>query len=148
MFYPCFVTVLLGALLWMGNPNHKSAEQEAALSKLDQLLKEEKSIIRQKEARMDSLRTRLGQVATDRERYPILKQLYVENARYNLDSALYYAHKKEDLAKKLGDQALINDALNDRVGVAELEKTREACVQVEDDVLRVAGRSAQRRLAR
>ena len=114
MFHPCFVIVLLGALLWMGNPTHKSAGQEAALSKLDQLLKEEKSITRKKEARMDSLRTLLGQVATDRERYPILKQLYVENARYNLDSALYYAHKKEDLAKKLGDQALINDALNDR----------------------------------
>ena len=114
MFYPCFVTVLLGALLWMGNPNHKSAEQEAALSKLDQLLKEEKSIIRQKEARMDSLRTRLGQAATDRERYSVLKQLYIENARYDLDSALYYAHKKEALAKKTGNQALINDALNDR----------------------------------
>ena len=98
----------------MGSPLHKSPGQEAALAKLDQLLKEEKSITRQKEARMDSLRTRLGQVPTDRERYPILKQLYIENARYNLDSALYYAHKKEALAKKIGDQALINDALNDR----------------------------------
>ena len=112
--YPCFVTVLLGALLWMGNPNHKNAGQETALSRLDQLLKEEKSITRKKEARMDSLRTRLGQVSTDRDRYSILKQLYIENARYNLDSALYYAHKKEELAQKMGDQSLINDALNDR----------------------------------
>jgi phosphoserine phosphatase len=114
MFHSCFVAVLLGALLWMGNPTQKSTGQAAALSKLDQLLKEEESITRKKEARLDSLRTRLGQIPTDRERYPIVKQLYIEYARYNLDSALYYAHLKEDLARKLGDQALLNDALNDR----------------------------------
>ena len=114
MFYPCFVTALLGALLWMGTPSHKSTGQEAALSRLDQLLKEEKSITHKKEARIDSLRTLLGQARTDRSRYPILKQLYNEYARYNLDSALYYAHRKEDLARKMGNRALINDALNDR----------------------------------
>ena len=101
MFYPCFATALLGALLWMGTPSHKSTEQEAALSRLDQLLKEEKSITHKKEARIDSLRTLLGQARTDRNRYPILKQLYNEYARYNLDSALYYAHRKEDLARKM-----------------------------------------------
>jgi hypothetical protein len=98
----------------MGNPTQKNTGQAAALSKLDQLLKEEESITRKKEARLDSLRTRLEQIPTDRERYPIVKQLYIEYARYNLDSALYYAHLKEDLARKLGDQALLNDALNDR----------------------------------
>lgn len=114
MFCPCLVTALFGALLWMGNPSHKSAGQEAALSRLDQLLKEEKNITLQKEARLDSLRTLLGQAKADRSRYFILKKLYNENARYNLDSALYYAHRKEDLARKMGNRSLLNDALIDR----------------------------------
>lgn len=114
MFCPCLVTALFGALLWMGNPSHKSAGQEAALSRLDQLLKEEKDITLQKEERLDSLRTLLGQAKADRSRYFILKKLYNENARYNLDSALYYAHRKEDLARKMGNRSLLNDALIDR----------------------------------
>ena len=101
-------------LLWMGSPTRPSSELEAALSKLDQLLKEEKTISLKKEARLDSLRSCMEKAPSDRERYGYMKQLYIEYARYDLDSALYYAHTKENLAKKIGDQALINDALNDR----------------------------------
>lgn len=114
MFHFQISALLTVLLLWMGSSASPSGELESALSKLDQILKDEKAITLRKEARLDSLRTCMEAATSARERYGYMKQLYTEFARYNLDSALYYAHKKEDLAKKIGDQALINDALNDR----------------------------------
>ena len=114
MFHFQISALLTVLLLWMGSSASSSGELESALSKLDQILKEEKAITLRKEARLDSLRTCMEAATSARERYGYMKQLYTEFARYNLDSALYYAHKKEDLAKKIGDQALVNDALNDR----------------------------------
>ena len=103
MFCPCLIAALLSALIGSD-----------ALSRLDQLIREESVITQKKEARIEDLRTLLAQAPTDRDRFPILRQLYNEYARYNLDSALYYVHREDELARRLGDQALINDALNDR----------------------------------
>ena len=114
MFHFQISALLTVLLLWMGSSASSSGELESALSKLDQILKEEKAITLRKEARLDSLRTCMEAATSAREWYGYMKQLYTEFARYNLDSALYYAHKKEDLAKTIGDQALVNDALNDR----------------------------------
>ena len=114
MFFSCIVTSLMSALLLLGSPSPQAQGLEDALSQLDQLLKDEKEITRAKEDRIGKLCTRLSEAKTGPFRYAIMKKLYKEYERYNLDSALYYVHLKENLARKLGDQALINDALNDK----------------------------------
>lgn len=113
MFFSCIATLLMSALL-LGSPGPQAQGLEAALSQLDQLLLEEDAITREKEARIDKLQERLSIATTDRFRYAILKKIYKEYERFDLDSALYYIHLKENLARKTGDQALINDALNDK----------------------------------
>ena len=114
MLCTCLANVLMSALLVLGSPHPQARGLEDALSQLDQVLKNEESITQAKEERIAKLCTRLGEAKTGTFRYAIMKRLYNEYERYNLDSALYYVHRKEDLARKLGDQALINDALNDK----------------------------------
>lgn len=114
MLYHCIASIILCALVSIGNPGHKAPETEAALSKLDRLLKEENHITEVKEARMNTLRAQLNETGSDVFRYGLMKKLYYEFERYDLDSALYYVHLKEDLARKIGDRALINDALVDK----------------------------------
>ena len=113
MLYHCIVNTLFCVLLSMWSSRHQAPQTEAALSKLDQLLNEEEFITEVKEARINVLRTQLFETDSDNTRYSLMKKLYYEFERYNLDSAFYYAHQKEDLARRIGDQALINDALVD-----------------------------------
>lgn len=113
MFCLVFLTALMSTFLWMGGPDRLSPETEAALSKLDQLLKEEKTITATKEARIDALRTQLADASTDQLRFHLQKCLYEEYARYDLDSALRYVHLEAETARRLKDRIHINEALND-----------------------------------
>lgn len=108
------VIILAAALLLAGTPGQSTIPCEDVLSELDRLIKEEDHIIREKEARIQGLHAKLAASPQPRQRYCLLKELYDEYARFNLDSALHYAHAKEELARKLADRTLINDALKDK----------------------------------
>ena len=106
--------ILATTLLLATSCRSNTSPMQEALDNLDRLLLEEEDITRGKEARLETLRTRLDAASTDQTRYSLMKKLYEENERYDLDSALRYAHLKEELARRMGDRAIINDALNDK----------------------------------
>lgn len=108
------VTALVATLLLTRLPGEKANPLEDALLQLDQTLKKEETILRDKETRIQGLHGKLASAPHGPARYHLLKALYDEYARFNLDSALRYAHLKEDIARETADRSLINDALKDR----------------------------------
>ncbi len=114
MYCPGFIIGIASVLLISGNYRESSPQLKAALLRLDQLLDEEKAITARKEARIEAFRSQLKSVGSDELRFHLQKCLYEEYARYDLDSALRYAHLEEETARRLGDRALLNTALNDR----------------------------------
>lgn len=112
-----FLRILAAGILLVTacqNPLPERPPQQEALDKLDKTLQEGEHINQTKAASIKDLQERLQQTEDGREQYRTLKSLYLEYARYNLDTALFYVHRKEELARAMNDRALINDALKDK----------------------------------
>ena len=105
-----------GLILFSSCQRHSTAgtPAEEALYQLDQALRAEDTIHKRKQDRIREWREMLKRTDNEHARYQILKSIYEEYERFNLDSALRYVHLKEELARKTGDRQLINDALNDK----------------------------------
>lgn len=88
----------------------KDEELDKAMAQLDRVFCEEEAITARKEARIDSLRSLLCQAVSEEETYAVYDALYDEYYKWDCDSALAYAHKKEALARKLQSPALIMDS--------------------------------------
>ncbi|MCR4844229.1 MAG: DUF6377 domain-containing protein [Bacteroidales bacterium] len=114
MYCPGFIIGLVSILLISGGSRESSHQLKAALVQLDRLLEDEKAITARKQTRIEAFRSQLEAVNSDQLRFHLQKCLYEEYARYDLDSALRYAHLEEETARRIGDRTLINAALNDR----------------------------------
>lgn len=84
-----------------------------ALRELDRAIARKDEIVRLKEARIDSLKKEIPLSGDCLDRYSIEEEIYHGYARYDADSALVYAHRKEATAKASGDRNLIFDAAVD-----------------------------------
>lgn len=111
-----FLSLVLPLVFTLSCSPYRGAAPEVkrALGELDRVIQAESIISASKEAHISSLREKLGKADNPYVRYEILNDLYEEYERYRLDSALYYVHIKEDLARELNDPALINDAVLDK----------------------------------
>ena len=71
------------------------------------------SITTAKEARIDLLRSKLGDAADRVSIYHLYDALYAEYEKWNVDSAFAYVHKKSELAAQISDGSLNVDATID-----------------------------------
>lgn len=71
---------------------------ETLLQRLDQVILDKKEYNRKKEERIDAVRSSYSRINRE-DRYGVYDALYREYAKYNLDSALYYARKKAGIAR-------------------------------------------------
>ena len=90
-----------------------SSDVESALKSLDKVISHKELIEEQKENRIQRLRSSVDDAASDFDRYYIYDNLFNEYFQYNIDSAIAYAHKKIELAKRSGDIVLFKDAVMD-----------------------------------
>lgn len=90
-----------------------NTEVKDALRELDKVIQAEEIIDASKESRISVLKENLEQADNPYVRYQVLNSLYEEYARSRLDSALVYAHRKEELAREIGDRALMVDSALD-----------------------------------
>ena len=97
------------------NIGHVSLEPELedALVSLDQALDNSDIYARRKEIRIDSLQRLIPFAEGRSQLYDIYDSLFDEYEMWNSDSAFFYAHRKELLARTLNDSELINDAAAD-----------------------------------
>ena len=88
-----FVTLFLGLALPAG-----AQKLDMLLENLDRVIEDKETYSRKKEERIDAVRSSLPGIQPA-DRYGVYDALYHEYAKYNLDSALYYAREKAALAK-------------------------------------------------
>ena len=83
---------------------------QEAIDALDRSLAQNDDIVKLKESHIDQMRSRLYQAEDGTARYQLMDGLFDEYLKYDMDSALSYAHRKADLAQKLKDKNLILDS--------------------------------------
>ena len=105
----CFIILFSGCR----DGRDRIPEWEKSLLELDASLSREEAIIRAKEARTDSLRRDYRTAVDAVSRYLLCDRLYDEYVKFDLDSALAYAHLKEGIAREAGDPDLRLDAALD-----------------------------------
>lgn len=105
-----FVTVIVGLLCLITscsfeNGKRSSVEELTAVSlmSLDSVIANHDRDILKKELRLDSIRLK-AQLATDKQKkYELYNQIYSEYYSYDLDSAISYAVRKNEIARMLGN---------------------------------------------
>lgn len=95
------------------NPFRLDPELEEALEALEQTMEHEPFITAAKEARIDSIRSQIPSAGSAAVLYGLYDVLFEEYLKWECDSALSYAHRKERLARELDDPVLENDAAED-----------------------------------
>ena len=108
--------VLAGLLLFLPacrDGRDRDAGWETALRELDRSLAREASISQRHRADLEDLKIRFRHTADLRERYRLCDVIFDGYLKYDVDSALRYAHLKEEIAAGTGDAALRLDAALD-----------------------------------
>ena len=88
-------------LLFIGLNSYCDNKQ---LEKLDSLIVNRSTIANQKEQHLSELRDVLFTTNDSKEKLRLMEQLYQEYLTYRYDSAMVYARRSMDLAKRIGDQ--------------------------------------------
>ena len=81
-----------------------------AIRSLDAVIKEKQSIEDAKNQRIAQLKSRLDSQYGQEELYNVMNDIFNEYFQYDVDSAIFYAHRKLDLAMETGRKDLILDA--------------------------------------
>ena len=96
---------LVLSVLLLGLATSASAQKlDMLLDNLDRVILDKETYSRSKEERIDAIRSSLAGIKPS-DRYGVYDALYREYAKYNLDSALFYAREKASLAKRSGDNS-------------------------------------------
>ena len=86
---------------------------KAALRELDQNLANREEIYRMRESRIAELRRNMNEAGNDYSRISIMQAIFNEYLIFDKDSALYYAHMKDSLARQLRIPELMEKATLD-----------------------------------
>lgn len=87
-----------------------TAPIDSLLKVLDSTIKEKPFFEKRKQHKIDSLKSHLLDQLTLKERYKVYNDIFEEYSRYNLDSALQIAYKKQELSKQMGDDLSVSMA--------------------------------------
>ena len=110
--YLCIIALWL-PLVSFAWPGSGKAELRKALRDLDDALERQAEYDQMKQTQIAQQKQRYGAMATGKDYYFYLDNLYEEYLRFDMDSSFFYAHKKMDIARELGEGALIHDAALD-----------------------------------
>lgn len=110
-----------------------SEDIEAELDKLDEVIAGKAMIEEQKEYRISQLVEELETCESDADVYGVYDRLFDEYFQYNIDSALFYASKKLELAKKIETDDFVKDAELDLADRYIMSGLYEAALDIFDD---------------
>lgn len=105
------ITIILCAFIFLPftvSPN--TASIDSLLKVLDSTIKEKAVFEKRKLHRIDSLKLHLLGETNLKKRFNTYNDIFEEYSRYNLDSALQIAYKKQELSEKIGDHILVSAA--------------------------------------
>ena len=114
---PAFLAPLAACLILLlpacRDGRDRAPEWESALRELDRSLAQEAGLSQQHVADLADLKIQFKHAATPRTRYRFCDRIFDGYLKYDVDSALRYAHLKEDIAADTDDAELRLDAALD-----------------------------------
>ena len=112
IIYHIIPILVSGTVLLSCSNNKYSPEIRQALAELDNTVSRKQEIEKELENRIAGMRSRLGSADSDCAKYAILDSLYSCYYQYDIDSAIFYARAKLELAETV-NIATYHDAVLD-----------------------------------
>ena len=91
----------------------KDRQIRDTLKELDDVISRQEEIESAKDSYIELIKGRYSEAMSPDEKYTILDELYNEYYNYNIDSAIFYARTKLDIAFDAAEQDLVDDAILD-----------------------------------
>lgn len=107
LYFLALVSVLSGCC------SEKDRQIRDTLKELDDVISRQEEIESAKDSYIELIKGRYSEAMSPDERYTILDELYNEYYNYNIDSAIFYARTKLDIAFDAAEQDLVDDAILD-----------------------------------
>lgn len=93
--------------------SEKDRQIRDTLKELDDVISRQEEIESAKDSYIELIKGRYSEAMSPDEKYTILDELYNEYYNYNIDSAIFYARTKLDIAFDAAEQDLVDDAILD-----------------------------------
>lgn len=107
LYFFALVSVLSGCC------SEKDRQIRETLKELDDVISRQEEIESAKDSYIELIKGRYSEAMSPDEKYTILDELYNEYYNYNIDSAIFYARTKLDIAFDAAEQDLVDDAILD-----------------------------------
>ena len=107
LYFLALVSVLSGCC------SEKDRQIRDTLKELDDVISRQEEIESAKDNYIELIKGRYSEAMSPDEKYTILDELYNEYYNYNIDSAIFYARTKLDIAFDAAEQDLVDDAILD-----------------------------------
>lgn len=107
LYFLALVSVLSGCC------SEKDRQIRDTLKELDDVISRQEEIESAKDSYIELIKGRYSEAMSHDEKYTILDELYNEYYNYNIDSAIFYARTKLDIAFDAAEQDLVDDAILD-----------------------------------
>ena len=107
LYFLALVSVLSGCC------SEKDRQIRNTLKELDDVISRQEEIESAKDSYIELIKGRYSEAMSPDEKYTILDELYNEYYNYNIDSAIFYARTKLDIAFNAAEQDLVDDAILD-----------------------------------
>lgn len=107
LYFLALVSVLSGCC------SEKDRQIRDTLKELDDVISRQEEIESAKDSYIELIKGRYSEAMSPDEKYTILDELYNEYYNYNIDSAIFYARTKLDIAFDAAEQDLVDDAILD-----------------------------------
>lgn len=107
LYFLTLVSVLSGCC------SEKDRQIRDTLKELDDVISRQAEIESAKDSYIELIKGRYSEAMSPDEKYTIFDELYNEYYNYNIDSAIFYARTKLDIAFDAAEQDLVDDAILD-----------------------------------
>ena len=107
LYFLALVSVLSGCC------SEKDRQIRDTLKELDDVISRQEEIESAKDSYIELIKGRYSEAMSPDEKYTILDELYNEYYNYNIDSAIFYARTKLNIAFDAAEQDLVDDAILD-----------------------------------
>lgn len=107
LYFLALVSVLSGCC------SEKDRQIRDTLKELDNVISRQEEIESAKDSYIELIKGRYSETLSPDEKYTIFDELYNEYYNYNIDSAIFYARTKLDIAFDAAEQDLVDDAILD-----------------------------------
>ena len=107
LYFFALVSVLSGCC------SEKDRQIRDTLKELDDVISRQEEIESAKDSYIELIKGRYSEAMSPDEKYSIFDELYNEYYNYNIDSAIFYARTKLDIAFDAAEQDLVDDAILD-----------------------------------